>query len=847
MNRTQLRLAASLILPICAAIAAQAQTATPTVTSITFANAQAGGPYAASQNAVFNVTGVPAGFDPAAAMTYGLDYTLGALNCQVTGPTTDQCTVPVTFTPNLPGGHKDAVWLNSTVGGVTTHLADILVYGVGEAPLALVLPGLPTPGFVKDDTSGYVYTSVLDEAGNVYYVDNIAQAVTKVTPAGVSTVLPIPVTRFTGTQAAKDIAIDGAGTLYIGHNDYGNCIATYNTVTGVQSYVLVDAYGAGSNACGEYPFTEYLYSVAVDGQGNLYALDILSQGSGPFAGAILKVTPSGALTSTALSTTLLTVNPPDLLAMDNNADLFMNGANGPILELSAAGVQSAVNPNGDEEEGGLALDAAGSLYVGRYSATGISDSVAQLPAFDLATPQADMDQTAAPTGMSNFGNNGVYFVGDYTNLDKVDLTQGLIAFGEQSQPLGTASPVQTVSVYNGGNEPLHLSKLSVSGTGFVGLASTANPCTATTVLAPSEACNISAEAKLPHPGNFTGTYSVTSNSDNTAATVTKVALTAFNYGAYLSAVPSPVNFPNQGINVTSAPILVKVTNSGALYAASLGTATSSNPVFQVANGTCTGTLAVGAAPCDLSITFTPLALQAYAGVLSLPYTAEVGSGTLEIAVKGTGVADAPIVALTPAGGLNFPITIAGKQSGSLVATLKNTGSLTLTGIGASFGGTNPGDFVPVPTATTCGTSLGFAAGSNTCTFTVAFAPQPGATAARTATLVVTDSATSSPQSINLKGTESPATTATPVISPVSGSYVGSQTVSITDATAGATILYTVNGPVPSTTPGGSTIEYTGSFVVPAGAVNTNYTIRAIATAPLYKESNVAASAMVVKP
>ena len=62
---------------------------------------------------------------------------------------------------------------------------------------------------------------------------------------------------------------------------------------------------------------------------------------------------------------------------------------------------------------------------------------------------------------------------------------------------------------------------------------------------------------------------------------------------------------------------------------------------------------------------------------------------------------------------------------------------------------------------------------------------------------------------------------TPTISPAAGIYSSAQTVSISCATSGATIRYTVDGSVPTATTG---IVYTGSFTVP-----TTKTIRAIAT------------------
>jgi hypothetical protein len=73
------------------------------------------------------------------------------------------------------------------------------------------------------------------------------------------------------------------------------------------------------------------------------------------------------------------------------------------------------------------------------------------------------------------------------------------------------------------------------------------------------------------------------------------------------------------------------------------------------------------------------------------------------------------------------------------------------------------------------------------------------------------------------------TVATPVISPVTGTYAPGQVVTITDSTAGATIYYTTDGSTPTT----SSTVYTSSFAVSATA-----TVNAIAAASGYANSAV---------
>jgi hypothetical protein len=74
--------------------------------------------------------------------------------------------------------------------------------------------------------------------------------------------------------------------------------------------------------------------------------------------------------------------------------------------------------------------------------------------------------------------------------------------------------------------------------------------------------------------------------------------------------------------------------------------------------------------------------------------------------------------------------------------------------------------------------------------------------------------------------------ATPMISPNGGPFTSAQTVTISDATAGAAIYYTTNGSTPTTssTPYGGAITVSSTETINAIAVATGYTNSAVATA-----------------
>ncbi|MGD0734481.1 MAG: chitobiase/beta-hexosaminidase C-terminal domain-containing protein [Terracidiphilus sp.] len=84
------------------------------------------------------------------------------------------------------------------------------------------------------------------------------------------------------------------------------------------------------------------------------------------------------------------------------------------------------------------------------------------------------------------------------------------------------------------------------------------------------------------------------------------------------------------------------------------------------------------------------------------------------------------------------------------------------------------------------------------------------------------------------GTTTTPTAATPALSPAAGTFTSAQSVSLSDATAGASIYYTTNGTTPSSS---STLYASGTPI----AVSATTTIEAVAVATGYLNSAVASS------
>src|SRR5437016_4994021 len=150
------------------------------------------------------------------------------------------------------------------------------------------------------------------------------------------------------------------------------------------------------------------------------------------------------------------------------------------------------------------------------------------------------------------------------------------------------------------------------------------------------------------------------------------------------------------------------------------------------------TLAAGA-NCTINVTFTPTALGARTGTLSLADNA--GGSPQIMTLSGNGTAPGVGLAPTRLGFGNQPLAT---TSTPMTVTLTNTGAaaLTINSFAAS------GDSAATSTAPTLHDALpiSLAAGAN-CTINVTFTPT--ASGARTGSLSVTDNAGGSPQIMTL--------------------------------------------------------------------------------------------------
>ncbi len=156
------------------------------------------------------------------------------------------------------------------------------------------------------------------------------------------------------------------------------------------------------------------------------------------------------------------------------------------------------------------------------------------------------------------------------------------------------------------------------------------------------------------------------------------------------------------------------------------------------SSTCGATLAPGA-NCIATVGFVPASVQSFSATLA--FTDNASNSPQNVALSGTGTASTSIT-ISP-NSLTFT-SAALSSSAPQSVTLMNTGVNTLTVTSIALAGANPTLFTQT---TNCGASL---APNTSCTVSVYFSPTAKGTFA--ATLVFTDSAPASPQTVTLNGT-----------------------------------------------------------------------------------------------
>ncbi len=430
--------------------------------------------------------------------------------------------------------------------------------------------------------------------------------------------------------------------------------------------------------------------------------------------------------------------------------------------------------------------------------------------------------TANPiTVADNVGADGTDTLYNIEKLQFSDVTLAITPLGTftptslafASTFIGDTTAAQTVTLTNGGSQPLVLTNIAFGGTNAADFIRSATPgsCTNATTLAAATAtaaggsCTINVQFRPTAAGARSGALEVTDNNNGTAGSVQSVPLSGQGLASQPTAgvTPGSLTFASTIVGTTATPQTVTLSNTGnvVLNIASIATtgdfARVPGGTTATTGGTCTTTLAAGA-NCTVRVQFTPTVTGPRGGALTFTDdSGNIAGSTQVVALSGTGAAAIRNAAVTGTG--VFPDQTVNTTSAARTITVSNAGGnapLTITGV--TITGANAGDFARA--GGTCATTV--AAGAS-CTINVT--ARPTANGARSATLNIADNATSvaSPQTVALTVTGiSAALTRTPASiafgnnSVLLGGAGVTRTVTITNTgTAGSLLTFTtsING------------------------------------------------------
>jgi gliding motility-associated-like protein len=363
-----------------------------------------------------NITGTPT--FAAAAQT----YTINAYNAGGSSTANISITVTGTITTPLPSVNPPAI----TYAGPKTYPAGTAIATLTPSNTGGIVPGVLF-GQTTTFASGITVSSgiVTDAAKNIYYSDQNAHVIRKITPAGVASVVA-----GSGTPGAGD----GVGTA-----------ASFNTPSGL----------------------------AMDAAGNIYVADATNN-------LIRKITPAGVVSRFAGNGaagridgvgTTASFNNPTGIAVDNYGNVYVTDYNnklirkispsGTVTTLAGNGLSAVTDGTGSEasfyQPFNLALDASGNIYVAERDA-GVIRKV---------TPSGVVTTFAGSPFNGGFADGtGTAAMFNGPSFIATDLIGNIYVSDTYNQRIRKITPAKVVTTIAGGNQAL------VDGTGaFAGFSS----------------------------------------------------------------------------------------------------------------------------------------------------------------------------------------------------------------------------------------------------------------------------------------------------------------------------------------------------------------------------------------
>lgn len=420
----------------------------------------------------------------------------------------------------------------------------------------------------------------------------------------------------------------------------------------------------------------------------------------------------GAATSAQL-------NMPTGVALDASGDLFIADSNNNVVR--------EVNVSNQN------IQVVAGTGTASFSGDGGSGTSAA-----LNSPRGVAISTLGGLFIADSGNNRIREVAALVSVSGVRLSTATLSFG--TVVTTTTSAPQSVTITNTGAAPLEVAGATITGANIADFAAT-NNCTS--AITTNNTCSVSVTFTPQSSGARSATLNI---ADNAPGSPHQVTLSGTGAGA-VSLNPSGLTFPLQIEGQASQTQTITVTNNQTgllnIFGISIGGGAGSTPASFTQTNTCGGNLGAGAS-CIVTVTFNPTVPGANSAVLSVSDDASGHSPANPIAQTAglSGLGTQSVVSLNPTT-LTFGTTVVNNSSATQTVTLTNKGVATL----------NIASIGPSPTTAdfsqtnNCSSTL---AVNSSCTITITFTPV--SSGARTGSIVLTDNAGDSPQSISLTGT-----------------------------------------------------------------------------------------------
>jgi hypothetical protein len=281
--------------------------------------------------------------------------------------------------------------------------------------------------------------------------------------------------------------------------------------------------------------------------------------------------------------------------------------------------------------------------------------------------------------------NAANLVGNFSP-GAASLSSSTVSFA--SQPVGTSSGAQTVTVTNTGTGNLAIVTVTLSGPNCKDYAASNDTCTGATLL-PNGTCTVGVTFTPTTEGDSSASLSFTDIAPHSPQTVT---LSGTGTEAVVGLSPASLTFTGQLSGTSSAAQSVIVKNTGNATLTISGITVSGD--FSQTN-TCAGSINAGAS-CTISVTFKPTAGGTRTGAVSIADNSVPSPQTIPLSGAGQDFTLAPpsgsttTATVSPGQSATYTLSIAGEGGMNQAVNFTCTGAPSEATCSASPNPVTPG-------------------------------------------------------------------------------------------------------------------------------------------------------------